>query len=146
MVRYVFNHVPRTCFPRPGAFSSWPTWRCPPDVDTSGEKAGESSFIEQILDIASHVVRMICRATHLPCGERQFYTRRENSTIGFFKEANPASLQTRMIYVVAYKVVKTSRMDLVAGHLEPTKGKSTRQLPQKHSSNRCTSSSCPTCK
>jgi hypothetical protein len=38
-----------------------------------------------------------------------------------FKEANPASLQTRMIYIVAYKVVKTSCMDLVAGHLEPTK-------------------------
>jgi len=109
-------------------------------------KAGESSSVEQILEIASQVLRMLCRATHLPCGERQFYTRRENSTIGFFKEANPASLQTRMIYVVAYKVVKTSRMDLVAGHLEPTKGKSTRQLPQKHSSNRCTSSSCPTCK
>jgi hypothetical protein len=86
-------------------------------------KAGESSSVEQILEIASQVVRMLCRATHLPCGERQFYTRRGNSTIRFSKRRIQPLCKTRMIYVVAYKVVKTSCMDLVAGHLEPTKGK-----------------------
>jgi hypothetical protein len=80
-----------------GGFSSWPTWRCPPDVDTLEKKLGRASSVEQILDIASRVVRMICRATHLPRGERQFYTRRGNSDRPgriddlLFKEANPTS-------------------------------------------------------
>jgi hypothetical protein len=56
-----------------GPFSSWPTWRCPPGCGRSGEEAGESSSVEQILD---DVPQVGPDDLAFPMGNYQFYTRR----------------------------------------------------------------------
>ena len=103
----------------------WTLWR----------KAGESSSIERILDICLAGGPDDLWSNSPALWEPPILYKTGGGTRpSAFIEANPTSLQIRMIYVMGLQGRQEQAVWIeVAGHVEPTKGRSTRQLPQKAS-------------